>query len=162
MFLQIYNVIQLHSSHCSNHWIWNTFIFCCHSILSFSLQPVCVQVNLRRYNMQSFSVGVGSRGYHVYRGNNRTSLVINQPIQVSIEINAISKANDPYCCKITITRLDRIGAVTVGHIPRGLSITFCRKVVLSQVLLPVYSIECQLYQKGIGNTNNQNDVQSHF
>ena len=53
-----------------------------------------------------------------YRGNNWTNLEIHQPVQVSIEINAISKAYDPYCCKITITRRNRIGAVTVGHIPR--------------------------------------------
>ena len=24
---------------------------------------------------------------------------------------------DPYCCKITINRADRIGDITVGHIP---------------------------------------------
>ena len=60
---------------------------------------------------------VGSRGYYVYRGNNWINLVIHQPVQVSIETNAISKAYDPYCCKITITWRDRIGAVTVGHIP---------------------------------------------
>ena len=28
---------------------------------------------------------------------------------------------DPYCCKITIKRVGRIGEVTVGHIPRELS-----------------------------------------
>ena len=64
---------------------------------------------------------VGSRGYQVYRGNNWTNLVIHQPVQVPIETNVISKAYDPYCCKITITRRDRIGAATVGHIPRKLS-----------------------------------------
>ena len=64
---------------------------------------------------------VGSRGYQVYCGNNWTNLVIHQPVQVSVETNVISKACDPYCCKITITRRDRIGAVTVGHIPRELS-----------------------------------------
>ena len=113
--------------HCSNLWIWNTFISCCHSILFLSLQPVCVcvcvcvQVNLRRYHMQSFSAQVGSRGYHIYRGNSWTNLVIHQPIQVSIKTNSISKTYDPHCCKITITQRDRIGAVTVGHIPGKLS-----------------------------------------
>ena len=82
---------------------------------------VFVQVNNRRYDMQSFSVEVGSRGYHVYRGNNWRNIVIYQPGQVSIKTNAISKAYDPYCCKITITRRHRTGAVTVGHIPRELS-----------------------------------------
>ena len=33
----------------------------------------------------------------------------------------LSKMSDPYCCKITISRLDRIGPVTVGHIPREIS-----------------------------------------
>ena len=81
---------ELMPFHCSNLWIWNTFIFCCHSILSLSLQPVCVcvcvcvcacacahaQINLRRYNMQSFSTKVGSCGYHIYHDNNWTNLVI--------------------------------------------------------------------------------------
>ena len=114
---------ELMPFHCSNLWIWNTFIFCCHSILSLSLQPVCVcvQINLRRYDMQSFSAKVGSRGCHVYCGNNWTNLVILPLVQISIKTNAISKVYDPYCCKITITQRDKIGAVTVGHIPRELS-----------------------------------------
>ena len=70
--------------------------------------------------MQSFSAQVGSRGYHMYRGNNWTNLVIHQPIQVSIKTNSISKKYDPYCCK-NITQRNKIGAVTVGHIPGKLS-----------------------------------------
>lgn len=73
------------------------------------------------FKMQSFSVEVGSRGFHVYRDVNWTNLVVHQPVRVSIETNPTSKAYDPYCCKITIRRLDRIGVVTVGHIPRELS-----------------------------------------
>ena len=53
--------------------------------------------------------------------NNWTNLVILPPVQISIKTNAISKVYDPYCCKITITQRDKIGAVTVGHIPRELS-----------------------------------------
>ena len=47
--------------------------------------------------------------------------MIHQPIQVSIETYVISRAYGPYCCKITVTRRDRIDAVTVGHTPRELS-----------------------------------------
>ena len=78
---------------------------------------VCVQVNHLTYDIQSFSAKVSSRGYHVYHDNNWPNLVIHQPVQVSIETNAISKTYDPYCCKITITQQDRIGVVIVDHIP---------------------------------------------
>ena len=80
----------------------------------------------------------------------------------SIETNAISKAYDPYFCKITMTQRERIGLVTVGHIPRELlRFVYLPKVVLLQVLLLVYSIECHLCQKEVGNTN-PNDIQSHL
>ena len=45
--------------------------------------------------------------------------MINQPVDVYKETNIIPEAYDPYCCKITITRVDR--TVTVGYIPRELS-----------------------------------------
>ena len=48
-------------------------------------------------------------------------MTLHQPVTVCLETNAISKAYDPYCCKICIRRPDRIGPVTVGHIPRELS-----------------------------------------
>ena len=35
-------------------------------------------------------------------------------------INATSKQHDPYCCKITIPCGDKIGPITVEHIPRKL------------------------------------------
>ena len=35
-------------------------------------------------------------------------------------INATSKEHDPYCCKITIPRGDKIDPITVEHIPRKL------------------------------------------
>ena len=36
------------------------------------------------------------------------------------EVNKISIGIDPYCCKITIKRVDRSGPVTVRHVPREL------------------------------------------
>ena len=36
------------------------------------------------------------------------------------KVNKISIGIDPYCCKITIKRVDRSGPVTVGHVPREL------------------------------------------
>ena len=125
IFLQIYNTIQLHSSRCSKWcqstavtlWIGTLLYFIViQYFLIFSNQRDCARVNLRRYNVQSFSAEVGSRGYHVYLGSNWTNLVIHQPFQVSIEISAISKTYDPYYCQITITRRNRVGSVTVGHI----------------------------------------------
>ena len=46
---------------------------------------------------------------------------MHQQIKVLKETNSISIDNDPHCCKITIKRVDRIGDITVGHIPRELS-----------------------------------------
>lgn len=71
--------------------------------------------------MYSFSAIIGSRGYHVYRQNEWTNISTNQVVNVCKETSANSIANDPYCCKITIQRKDRVGAVTVGHIPREIS-----------------------------------------
>ena len=71
--------------------------------------------------MHSFSIEIGSRGYHVYQNTSWTNVVLHQAVNVKIENNAVSKAYDPYCCKITIRRPDKIGSVTVGHIPRELS-----------------------------------------
>lgn len=71
--------------------------------------------------MNSFSAEIGSRGYHVYRGTTWRNIHLHEQVGVSKETNEISKEKDPYCCKITITRVDRIGPVTVGHIPRELS-----------------------------------------
>ena len=134
MFLQIYSAIPLHSSRGSKlcNSIAVTFGFGTLSyfvIIQFFLfhcnHCVCAS-QPSKIDMRSFSAEVGSCGYHVYRGNNWTNLVIHQPVQVSIETNVISRAYGPYCCKITVTRRDRIDAVTVGHIPRdyrGLSIT---------------------------------------
>ena len=129
-FHRIVLVVLKMPFHCSNLWIWDIFILCYHLILSLFLQPVCV--------------------YCVYCGGNWTNLVIQQPVQVSIETNAISKAHDPYCCKIIITPQDSIGGVTIGHIPRELSqfvYYFLQEGDLSQVVLPVYSIDCHLYLK---------------
>ena len=75
MFLQIYNIFPLHSSRGSKWYfvVIQFFLFLCNHF-------VCVQVNLRRYDRQSFSAEVGSCGYPIYRGNNWTNLMIHQPI----------------------------------------------------------------------------------
>ena len=57
----------------------------------------------------------------MYRDTNWNNARVNQPVVVCQESSAISKPYDPYSCKITITRPDRVGAVTVGHIPREIS-----------------------------------------
>ena len=71
--------------------------------------------------MHSFSAEVGSRGYHVYRETSWRNIHLHQHVVVLKEVNNISIDIDPYCCRITIKRVDRIGPVTVGHVPRELS-----------------------------------------
>ena len=44
-----------------------------------------------------------------------------QDVVVLKEVNNISIDIDPYCCRITIKRVDRIEPLTVGHAPRELS-----------------------------------------
>ena len=44
-----------------------------------------------------------------------------EAVAVHKEKNIASLQIDPYCCAITITRVDKIGPVTVGHIPREIS-----------------------------------------
>jgi len=57
----------------------------------------------------------------VYRDTTWRNISLHQQVGVAKETNELSIEKDPYCCKITITRVDRIGPVTVGHIPRELS-----------------------------------------
>ena len=57
----------------------------------------------------------------MYRGTSWRNISLHQQVGVAKETNELSIEKDPYCCKITITRVDRIGPVTVGHIPRELS-----------------------------------------
>ena len=71
--------------------------------------------------MNLFSTEIGSRGYHGYRDTIWRDIRVNQPVVVCQETNPLSKVYDPYCCKITISRRDRIGPVTVGHVPREIS-----------------------------------------
>ena len=47
--------------------------------------------------------------------------MLYQQVIVMKEINSMSIDIDPYCCRITLKRADRIGPITVGHIPRELS-----------------------------------------
>ena len=69
--------------------------------------------------MYSFSAEVGS--YHVYRDTSWNQIYVNQAVIVHKKKNIVSLQIDPYCCAITITRVDKIGPVTVGHIPREIS-----------------------------------------
>lgn len=71
--------------------------------------------------MHTFSAEIGSRGYHVYKGTSWKNIALHQAVKIMKETSQISMEIDPYCCKITITRPDKIGPVTVGHIPRELS-----------------------------------------
>ena len=71
--------------------------------------------------MHSFSAEVGNRGYHIYHETSCRNIHLHQHVVVLKEVNNISINIDPYCCRITIKRVDRIGPVTVGHVPRELS-----------------------------------------
>ena len=71
--------------------------------------------------MESFSATIGSRGYHVYRNSVWSNIAVNQIVEVHKENNAVSLSYEPYCCKITARKIDHIGPVTVGHIPREIS-----------------------------------------
>ena len=46
---------------------------------------------------------------------------MHQQVKVLKETKSISIDTDPYCCKITIKRVDRIGDIAGRHIPRELS-----------------------------------------
>ena len=46
---------------------------------------------------------------------------LHRHVVVLKEVNNGSVDIDPYCCRITIKRVDRIGPVTVDHVPRELS-----------------------------------------
>ena len=52
------------------------------------------------------------------QGYKLDNIVIHQPVKVMKETNKDSISINPYCCKITFSRLDKTGTVTVGHIPR--------------------------------------------
>ena len=110
------------SFHCNNFRIWNTHILLSFNSLSFSATSVRKS---SFKDMQSFSAEVGSRGYHVYRRNNWAKLVIHQPLQVSVETIAISRAYDSYCYKISVTRRVRIAAITFDNISGELSRFVC-------------------------------------
>ena len=74
--------------------------------------------------MHSFSADVSSRRYHVYRETSLRNLHLHQHVVVLKEVNNISIDIDPYCCRIAIKRVDRIGSVAVAHVPREL----CRSI----------------------------------
>ena len=71
--------------------------------------------------MESFSAEIASREHHVYRGYAWSNITLNQMVEVYKENNPVSMSHDPYCCKTTVRKIDRIGPVTVGHIPREIS-----------------------------------------
>ena len=64
---------------------------------------------------------VGSRGYHVYGETRWRNIHLHQHVVVLKEVNSISIDINPYCCRITMKRVDRIKPVAVGHVPRELS-----------------------------------------
>ena len=88
------------------------------SFLSFYKRFTYIQIKI---SMNSFTAEIGSRGYHVYRDTTWTNIALHQQVKVLKETNMLSKEIDPYCCKITIRWVNRIGEITVGHIPRELS-----------------------------------------
>ena len=93
---------------------------------------VCMSVT-----MHSFSAEVGSRGYHVYRETSWRNIHLHQHVVVLNKVNNIPFDIDPYCCRITIKRVDKIGPVTVNHVPRELPrflITFKREARLLEQL----------------------------
>ena len=63
----------------------------------------------------SFTVVIGSRGYHVCRGTSWNYIATYQPIKMTEKTNEDSVNIDPYSCKITISRSDKIGPATVGY-----------------------------------------------
>ena len=67
--------------------------------------------------MHYFPAEIGSRGYNVYKDSSWKSILV----AVLKETDNKSLQIDPYCCRITITRADKIGPVNVGHIPCELS-----------------------------------------
>ena len=123
-------------SHCIVHMVQNNAILLQYSLdlehfhillslNSFSFSPnsvfvcVCVCVCVRACVCVCTCVRVWTY-YHVYRSNSWKTLVIHQPVQVSNETNAISRAYDPYCCKIVIIWWDWVGVVTVDRISHKL------------------------------------------
>ena len=56
----------------------------------------------------------------MYRGASWNNIAIHQPVKGIKETNEDSININPYCCKITISRLDKPGPVTMGHIPRAI------------------------------------------
>ena len=57
----------------------------------------------------------------MYRETSWKNISLHQQVKILKETNQLSINIDPYCCKITINRADRIGDITVGYIPRELS-----------------------------------------
>ena len=57
----------------------------------------------------------------LYRETSWRNMYLHQHVVVLKEVNNIFIDIDPYCCRITIKRVDRIGPVTVGPVPRELS-----------------------------------------
>ena len=58
--------------------------------------------------MHSFAAKIGNRGYDVCRVTSWNNIAIYQPVTVMKQTNEESISIDPYYCKITISRLDKI------------------------------------------------------
>lgn len=79
------------------------------------------------------------------------NISVHQEVKILKEKNQLSIDVDPYCCKITINRADRINDITVGHKPRKLSrLAFFfipERGSVTSVLLLVLRLGCRLFQK---------------
>ena len=71
--------------------------------------------------INSFTMEIGGQGYHVHRETTWWNITLYQQVKVLKETNSISIDTDPYCCKIMVKSVDRIGDITVGHVWRKLS-----------------------------------------
>ena len=74
-----------------------------------------------KITINSLTSEIGSQGYHVYRQTTLRNITLHQQVKVLKETSSISIDTNPYCCKIIIKRVDRIGDITLDHIPRELS-----------------------------------------
>ena len=57
----------------------------------------------------------------LYRETSWRKIHLHQHVVVLKEVSNISIDIDPYCCRIAIKRVDRMGPAAVGHVPRELS-----------------------------------------
>ena len=82
--------------------------------------------------MHSFTEKIRNGVYHVYRGTSWNNIAVNQADKVMKETNEESFNIDP-CCKIAISRLDKIGPVAIAtHTNRNFDICSVRYMFLQE------------------------------